>query len=71
MSASAKRRGPGGTSAEAVLIWSTLAVVVGGLALFTAATHLAVALGGGREQLPGHPVTLFSDLVRGRVEWPR
>ena len=71
MSAASKRRGPAGVAGEAVLIWTVLAVVVAGLALLTAAMHLAVALDGGHEQLPAHPVTLLGDLAHGRLEWPR
>jgi type IV secretory pathway TraG/TraD family ATPase VirD4 len=71
MSATAKRRAPGGAATEALLVWAVLGVVVGSLALLTAAMHLAVALDGGRGQLPAHPVTLCSELVRGGVAWPR
>jgi len=34
-------------------------------------TTESFALDGGRPQLPGHPVTLVADLVRGRLGWPR
>jgi type IV secretory pathway TraG/TraD family ATPase VirD4 len=70
MSATTKRRTPG-AAGEAVLIWTVLVVAVGGLGLLTAAVRLAVALDGGHEEIPAHPVTLLSDLVRGRLAWPR
>ena len=71
MSATSKRRAPAGVASEALLIWTVLAVVVAGLALLTAAMHLAVALDGGHEQLPAQPVTLLGDLAHRRLEWPR
>jgi hypothetical protein len=43
----------------------------GGLGLLTAAVHLAVALDGGHDKLPAHPVMLLSDLARGRLTWTR
>ena len=71
MSATSKRRGPAGVASEALLIWTVLAVVVAGVALLTAAMHLAVALDGGHDRLPAHPVTLLGDLAHGRLGWPR
>src|SRR4051794_33987360 len=71
MSATNRRRAPAGLAGEAVLIWTILGLLIGGLALLTAAVHLAVALDGSHEQLPAHPVTLLADLARGRLAWPR
>jgi hypothetical protein len=33
--------------------------------------RLAVALDGSQQEIPAHPVTLLSDLARGRLAWPR
>ena len=71
MSATSRRSGPAGAHTEAIVLWSVLLVVLLAGGLLTASLHLAVRLSGSSEQLPAHPVTLLSDLVRGRVAWPR
>src|SRR3954447_20259939 len=71
MSATSRRAGPAGAHTEAIVVWTVLLVVLLAGGLLTASLHLAVRLSGSGEQLPAHPVTLLSDLVRGRVEWPR
>src|SRR3954447_12183778 len=71
MSATSRRAGPAGAHSEAIVLWTVLLVLLLAGGLLAASMHLAVRLNGSGEHLPAHPVRLFSDLVRGRVEWPR
>ncbi|MBS0592017.1 MAG: TraM recognition domain-containing protein [Proteobacteria bacterium] len=70
MSATSKGRATVDAHTEAVALWSVIGLVVVGVGLLNAAVRLGAALDGRGERLPGNPVTLVADVVRGRVAWP-
>lgn len=71
MSATSKRSGGASLySAEAILVWSVVIVVVLVVGTITAAVHLGAAIDGSPRELPANPFALVGQLATGELRWP-
>ena len=70
MSATGRRRDPGGMWTEAALVWVALGVIVVAVGAVYAAEHIGHRLAGDGVQVPGDPFTVFFGLLDGSLPWP-
>lgn len=65
-----RRRDPGGLSAEAVLVWIGVVLVVVVVGSVYAAMHLGHRFAGTGTEVPADPFSVLFDLLGGDLAWP-
>ena len=65
-----RRRDPGGLSAEAVLVWIAVVLVVVVVGSVYAAMHLGHRFAGTGTEVPADPFSVLFGLLGGDLTWP-